>query len=117
MRLARPHFDCNSTPVPTFLSGRSFMRQVGSICKTRLHLRTPVMTYAVRDHAIDPEPRVNLEEQQRTICQRTRVSNVFLSGPVAQRLEQGTHNPLVGGSNPSGPTTPKLRINTADSPP
>ena len=24
-------------------------------------------------------------------------------GPVAQRLEQGTHNPLVGGSNPSGP--------------
>src|SRR5215472_870069 len=25
-------------------------------------------------------------------------------GPVAQRLEQGTHNPLVGGSNPSGPT-------------
>src|SRR5215472_16579137 len=28
-------------------------------------------------------------------------------GPVAQRLEQGTHNPLVGGSNPSGPTTPQ----------
>ncbi len=27
-------------------------------------------------------------------------------GPVAQRLEQGTHNPLVGGSNPSGPTIP-----------
>ncbi len=25
-------------------------------------------------------------------------------GPVAQRSEQGTHNPLVGGSNPSGPT-------------
>src|SRR5689334_7386852 len=23
------------------------------------------------------------------------------TGPVAQRLEQGTHNPLVGGSNPS----------------
>ena len=27
-----------------------------------------------------------------------------LFGPVAQRLEQGTHNPLVGGSNLSGPT-------------
>jgi hypothetical protein len=27
-----------------------------------------------------------------------------VAGPVAQRLEQGTHNPLVGGSNPSGPT-------------
>jgi hypothetical protein len=25
-------------------------------------------------------------------------------GPVAQRLEQRTHNPLVLGSNPSGPT-------------
>ena len=24
-------------------------------------------------------------------------------GPIAQRLEQGTHNPLVGGSNPPGP--------------
>src|SRR5882724_3621741 len=27
-----------------------------------------------------------------------------LKGPVAQRLEQGTHNPLVRGSNPCGPT-------------
>jgi hypothetical protein len=26
-------------------------------------------------------------------------------GPIAQRLEQGTHNPLVLGSNPGGPTT------------
>ena len=26
-------------------------------------------------------------------------------GPVAQRLEQRTHNPLVPGSNPGGPTT------------
>src|SRR4029453_19032747 len=29
--------------------------------------------------------------------------NSWLSGPVAQRLEQGTHNPLVPGSNPCGP--------------
>jgi hypothetical protein len=28
-----------------------------------------------------------------------------LHGPVAQRLEQATHNRLVLGSNPSGPTT------------
>ena len=27
------------------------------------------------------------------------------SGPVAQRLEQWTHNPLVVGSNPTGPNT------------
>jgi hypothetical protein len=28
-------------------------------------------------------------------------------GPIAQRLEQGTHNPLVPGSNPGGPTFPQ----------
>jgi hypothetical protein len=27
-------------------------------------------------------------------------------GPIAQRLEQQTHNLLVLGSNPSGPTKP-----------
>ena len=31
-------------------------------------------------------------------------------GPVAQRLEQGTHNPLAGGSNPSGPTIKKEAV-------
>ena len=30
-------------------------------------------------------------------------NHVSYRGPVAQWLEQGTHNPLVGGSNPSGP--------------
>ena len=32
-------------------------------------------------------------------------ASVSSFGPVAQRLEQGTHNPLVVGSNPTGPTT------------
>ena len=27
------------------------------------------------------------------------------TGPLAQRLEQGTHNPLVVGSNPTGPNS------------
>ena len=31
-------------------------------------------------------------------------------GAVAQRLEQGTHNPLVAGSNPAGPSTKKRTI-------
>ena len=31
-------------------------------------------------------------------------ATIILIGPVAQRLEQGTHNPLVVGSNPTGPT-------------
>ena len=34
---------------------------------------------------------------------RNKIRNA-LHGPVAQRLEQGTHNPLVAGSNPAGPT-------------
>jgi hypothetical protein len=29
---------------------------------------------------------------------------IYENGPVAQRLEQGTHNPLVPGSNPGGPS-------------
>ena len=30
--------------------------------------------------------------------------STYVIGPVAQRLEQGTHNPLVPGSNPGGPS-------------
>ena len=37
---------------------------------------------------------------QASICESEQV----IEGPVAQRLEQGTHNPLVVGSNPTGPT-------------
>src|SRR5690606_24458992 len=34
-------------------------------------------------------------------------------GPIAQWLEQGTHNPLVPGSSPGGPTTfPPRRAGT-----
>ena len=36
--------------------------------------------------------------------QRTPTS-VNKTGPLAQRLEQGTHNPLVVGSNPTGPNS------------
>ena len=31
-------------------------------------------------------------------------------GPLAQRLEQRTHNPLVPGSNPGGPTKTAERV-------
>ena len=36
----------------------------------------------------------------------TRCNTLIINGaaPVAQRLEQGTHNPLVAGSNPTGST-------------
>ena len=42
-----------------------------------------------------------LHDLRTTPTARRRKS---LRGPVAQRLEQGTHNPLVGGSNPSRTT-------------
>ncbi len=35
---------------------------------------------------------------------RPSVPSLNFIGPLAQRLEQGTHNPLVVGSNPTGPT-------------
>src|SRR5207248_11260882 len=36
----------------------------------------------------------------------------YENGPVAQRLEQGTHNPLVPGSNPGGPSPEGFRAAT-----
>src|SRR5271170_7820246 len=45
-----------------------------------------------------------------------KINALALVGPVAQRLEQRTHNPLVPGSNPGGPT--KLpRSQAAHTPP
>ena len=41
------------------------------------------------------------------------IAVAFLLGPVAQRLAQGTHNPWVGGSNPSGPTIHSSRPGTS----
>src|SRR5438094_8405467 len=40
------------------------------------------------------------------------VGFTYESGPVAQRLEQGTHNPLVPGSNPGGPSPEGFRAAT-----
>ena len=44
-----------------------------------------------------------MRESIRRSLKYTFATNI-LTGPVAQRLEQGTHNPLVVGSNPTGPT-------------
>ena len=35
-----------------------------------------------------------------------QVADTKSDGPIAQRLEQATHNRLVPGSNPGGPTSP-----------
>lgn len=44
-----------------------------------------------------------MRESIRRSLKYTFATNILI-GPVAQRLEQGTHNPLVVGSNPTGPT-------------
>ena len=38
-------------------------------------------------------------------------------GPIAQWLEQGTHNPLVTGSSPVGPTTLVITLHAKLGPP
>ena len=43
----------------------------------------------------------------KTLTQLEREQNSEFFGPIAQRLEQTTHNRLVGGSNPSRPTISK----------
>ena len=53
-----------------------------------------------------------MRESVRRSVKYTFGSNI-LTGPVAQRLEQGTHNPLVVGSNPTGPTM--LRMSKSES--
>src|SRR6266849_266785 len=57
-----------------------------------------------------PKPTVSVTAPQSTPLRTYTKLIAALSpnGPVAQRLEQRTHNPLVVGSNPTGPTT-KLR--------
>ena len=45
----------------------------------------------------------------RLVSSRNYITKNYL-GPVAQRLEQGTHNPLVVGSNPTGPTSFEYRM-------
>lgn len=56
-----------------------------------------------------------MRESIRRGLKYTFATNILI-GPVAQRLEQGTHNPLVVGSNPTGPTFHNLRLTEIDQP-
>ena len=44
------------------------------------------------------------------LCAGKIEDDSFPGGPLAQWLELRTHNPLVGGSNPSGPTNKSPRL-------
>src|SRR6266487_7162261 len=58
--------------------------------KTTSYSPTPAFGFSRIFHAILPI--------------RYKIETSTQGGPVAQRLEQRTHNPLVPGSNPGGPT-------------
>ena len=61
----------------------------------------------------DPAVRNPCTLNQTQGSSRERVTSTTLCsqrGPIAQRLEQRTHNPLVPGSNPGGPTTKRLTV-------
>ena len=46
----------------------------------------------------------NLHSRLETTILQQNLQKSSVAGPVAQRLEQWTHNPLVVGSNPTGPS-------------
>ncbi len=62
----------------------------------------PVGCVTLRKHPA-PEKRMAFEVQ-RDVAHPHFLLRCGTGGPVAQRLEQGTHNPLVRGSNPCRPT-------------
>ena len=59
-------------------------------------------------HTIEQNLQIAIDNSiPRRISFYTNMRNKIhstLSGPVAQRLEQSTHNALVAGSNPAGST-------------
>ena len=80
--------------------------RIFDIMKHKLELTTEELLFIANDverrlqNAID-------NNVPRRILFYTNMKNKIRSafqGPVAQRLEQGTHNPLVAGSNPAGST-------------
>src|SRR5205807_822329 len=48
---------------------------------------------------------LGIELEEAANCASVELPPYPQIGPLAQRLEQRTHNPLVVGSNPTGPTT------------
>jgi hypothetical protein len=75
--------------------------------KHTLELTTDELVLIANDVEINLQNAID-NNVPRRITFYTNMRNKIhsaLSGPVAQRSEQGTHNPLVAGSNPAGSTT------------
>src|SRR5216683_2897846 len=89
----------SAAPAPTLRptsDRRPFSKGVSS--------ETPGRARRVHQFRTNCEEFIEIHARRRCAPIPFHVGYFHSAGPVAQRLEQRTHNPLVLGSNPSGPT-------------
>ena len=74
--------------------------------KHTLELTTEELLFIANDMEGRLQNAIDNQVPRRILFYTNMKNKVFsaLHGPVAQRSEQGTHNPLVAGSNPAGST-------------
>jgi hypothetical protein len=77
--------------------------RIGALHSVRIRIRRLTILSQIRRSQCHPKFQLTLE-LSGLVARICYASMHKQSGPVAQRLEQGTHNPLVPGSNPGGPT-------------
>src|SRR5438309_9661400 len=87
----------------------------GALLRSHVHETCTMGTRVLRRRPSDPlperrAPNANEETQTSRLSIRPLANTLPTIGPIAQRLEQATHNRLVVGSNPTGPTTIKYHI-------
>lgn len=74
--------------------------------KHTLELTTDELIFIANDVETNLQNAIDNDVPRRILFYTNMRSKIHsaLHGPVAQRSEQGTHNPLVAGSNPAGST-------------
>ena len=71
-----------------------------------LNLTTEEILLIAYDNEVHLQNAIDNNVSSRILFHRNMQSKILnsLNGPVAQWLEQGTHNALVAGSSPAGST-------------
>ena len=100
-------------PQPLTRTGQSLDSGVKLMNPTAFTDSLNAISDITRDVFCSGEIIYTLGRRSHALLNAWSQSTFHSCGPVAQRLEQGTHNPLVGGSNPSRPTTHTSNIWTA----
>ena len=80
--------------------------RIFDIMKHTLELTTDELIFIANDVEHNLQNAIDNNVPRRVLFYTNMKNKIHsaLHGPVAQRLEQGTHNPLAAGSNPAGPT-------------